>query len=289
VRCEGPHCEARRLIDWPARPEACRLQSRVTIGLIDTAVDRRHPALAGRPIETIELRSSDRRPAEAAHGTAVAALLLGAPGSATPGLLRDARLVAVDAFYRTFFGDERMDVYDLVAALDELVRRRVQLVNFSFAGPPNKLLERSIEAAARRGVVMVAAVGNDGPFAAPRFPAAYAQVIAVTAVDTQAVVYRRAVQGAHVDLAAPGVAVWTARAGSADGRVQSGTSFAAPFVTAAAALAMARAPRAGAVALRRELERGARDLGAPGVDPVFGHGLLQAAALCGATVRRAAR
>jgi subtilisin family serine protease len=95
----------------------------VTIGLIDTAVDRDQTALAGRQIESIALRSADRRPSDPAHGTAVASLLLGAPGSSAPGLLLDARLVAVDSFYRTLLGDERMDVFDLVGAIDELVRR----------------------------------------------------------------------------------------------------------------------------------------------------------------------
>jgi subtilisin family serine protease len=288
ARCDGPHCAARRLIEWPVggdrRLGACPQRARVTIGLIDTAVDRNHPALAGRAIEAIALRSADRRPSDPAHGTAVASLLLGAQGSSAPGLLLDARLIAVDAFYRTLLGDERMDVFDLLAAIDELVRRRVLLINFSFAGPPNKLLERSVLGAARRGVVMVAAVGNDGPQAEPRYPAAYAPVIAVTAVRPDAAVYRRAVRGEHVDLAAPGVDVWTARAGTPGGRVQSGTSFAAPFVTAAAALLMARTPGQSPVALARTLYRATRDLGPPGVDPVYGHGLVQAVAMCGARV-----
>jgi subtilisin family serine protease len=137
---------------------------------------------------------------------------------------------------------------------------------------------------ARRGVLMVAAVGNDGPQAEPRYPAAYAPVIAVTAVQPDAAVYRRAVQGEHVDLAAPGVDVWTARAGTSGGRAQSGTSFAAPFVTATAAMLMARNPGQSQLALTRELYRATRDLGLPGVDPVYGHGLLQAAAVCGARV-----
>jgi hypothetical protein len=281
AECEGPYCAARELVRWPAgaRP-ACPQRSRVTIGMIDTAIARDHPALAGRAIETIELRAEGRRPSDPAHGTAIAALLAGAQASSAPGLLREVRLVAVDAFYRTRFGDERMDAFELVAAIDELVRRRVRLINFSFAGPANKLLERSVQLAARRGVVMVAAVGNDGPHADPRFPAAYAPVIAVTAVQADRAVFRRAVQGEHVDLAAPGVDVWSARAGTGDGRRQSGTSFATPFVTATAALLMSRSPALGAEAVKRELLRTAQDLGAPGVDPVFGYGLVQAAALC---------
>ena len=286
--CDGPHCEARALIGWPLAKGgalACARPARLAIGLIDTRVQRDHPALAGRAIETISVRSDSRRPSSAAHGTAVAALLVGALDSAAPGLLPQARLVAIDAFYRGGLADERMDLFDLVTAIDELVRRKVRLINFSFAGPPNKLLERSVAAAAQRGVVMVAAVGNAGALAEPRYPAAYPGVIAVTAVDAQRNVYRRAVQGEHVTIAAPGVDVWVARADTAGGWEQSGTSYAAPFVTAAAALVLTRAPGTSPAAVRNALQRSARDLGAPGVDTVFGHGLVRTDGLCAGAAR----
>lgn len=287
--CSGPQCEATTLVGWPQAAAACPQRARVTVGVIDTAIDSRHPALVGRPVEVLTLRSGDRRASDAAHGTAVTALLLGARDSSAPGLLRDARIVAVDAFYRAGLADERMDVFDLVAAMDELVRRKVRVINLSFAGPPNKLLERSVAAASARGAVLVAAVGNDGARAEPRYPAAYRAVIAVTAVRADTTIYRRAVQGEHVELAAPGVDIWVARAGSDGGRKQSGTSYAAPFVTAAVALLLARSPGLSAEQIRAELRRSSRDLGAPGVDPVYGHGLLRAGALCGNGVVRSAR
>ena len=82
---------------------------------------------------------------------------------------------------------------------------------------------------------MIAAAGNDGPRAEPAYPAAYDSVIAVTAVDRSGTIYRRAIRGAHVDLAAQGVEVWTA-ASVKGARWKTGTSFAAPYVTAAVAL-----------------------------------------------------
>lgn len=288
--CDGPHCTSTALIAWPARADGrrCSTRARIAIGLIDTAVDRTHPALAGQPLETIELRGADLRPSSAAHGTAVASLLLGAAASSEPGLLRDTRVTAVDAFHRGRLGDERMDAFDLVAAIDTLVRRKVRVLNLSFAGPPNKLLERSVRAADARGVVLVAAVGNDGARSVARYPAGYEPVIAVTAVAPDRSVYRRAVQGGHVDLSAPGVDVWTAKAGAAGGARQTGTSFAAPFVTAAAALLIGRDPSLTPDAVRRALRAGATDLGDPGDDPVFGAGLLNASSLCGPSARKAA-
>ena len=88
----------------------------------------------------------------------------------------------------------------------------------------------------------VAAAGNNGPGAEPSYPAAYPGVIAVTAVDQNLNVYRRATQGAYVDLAAPGVNIWTASL-KGSGALKTGTSDAVPFVSAATSLLLASNPR----------------------------------------------
>lgn len=277
--CQGPHCPARTLIDWPPIPRAC--SGRVAIGLIDTGVDGNHRALRGQDVETLAVRAADRQPSSRTHGTAVASLLVGRPDSVAPGLLPQARLLAVDAFHRAGGGD-RMDAFDLVAAIDLLLGRGVRIINLSFAGLPNSLVETGVQAALRRGVMLVAAAGNDGPRAPPRYPAAYPGVIAVTAVGADLRVYRRAVQGSHIDFAAPGVEVWTADgSGRGDARPSSGTSFAAPYVTAAVALMLSGSPGLRPSAIRGALAGSARDLGAAGFDPVFGYGLVQVGDLCG--------
>ena len=101
----------------------------------------------------------------------------------------------------------------------------------------------------------------------------------MTAVDHNSRIYRRAVRGGHVDFAAPGVDVWTA-ASIRGARTKTGTSFAVPFVTASVALALdGLAIETGAQA-RAALAARATDLGAPGKDETFGHGLVQAGGLC---------
>ncbi len=281
--CDGPHCAARSLIGWPEQalaPLTCGVN--VAIGVIDTGINADHEALASVKIEVhriVEDETLDR--SRAIHGTAVAALLVGAAGSRTPGLLPEAQLVAVDAFHRTG-GDERADVFALVEAMDFLVARGTRVLNLSLAGPANAVLEEAIARLHDAGIVVVAAAGNGGPRAEPAFPAAYSTVIAVTAVDSSGAIYRRAGRGDHIDIAAPGVEVWTA-ASIRGARPKSGTSFAAPFVSAAAALLLAAEPDLTAEDVRHRLKSAARDLGDAGEDPVFGAGLLQASGFCVST------
>ncbi len=280
--CKGPQCGAKQMIAWPGIDSKCR-QAVALLGQIDTAVQQDHQALRGQAIEVVTVRSADRKPSGQAHGTAVASMLIGTVESAVPGLLPNARLIAVDAFHRAGRSEDRMDTFDLVAAIDRLLERRVLVVNLSFAGPANELLERSIKRAHAKGIIFVAAAGNDGPNAKPSFPGAYSEVISVTAVRSDLQVYRRAGRGPHVDFGAPGVDVWAADANGRkghEGRKQSGTSYAAPYVTGMVAMVLAQSPGRAADSVKRTLVASAKDLGAPGLDPVFGHGLVQAHDLC---------
>ncbi len=270
------------LVGWGHTPTC---NQRVTVGMIDTQVDRQHVSLKGQAIETQSMRAADRTASDSAQGTAVASLLVGRMGGPLPGLLPRAKLLAVDAFHQGPRADSRMDAFDFAGALDWLVQRGVKVANLSFSGPHNALIESSIAAAQKRGVVLVAAVGNDGPMAAPRFPAAYSGVIAVTAVRSDLQVFRRAVRGEHLSLSAPGVDVNvadTTQAGNLSATAQrSGTSYAAPFVSAAAALLQANGVgRGGAKAVHQQLIQTSLDLGPSGFDPMFGHGLLQMGRVC---------
>ncbi len=277
--CSGADCPASTLVGWASSPP-CNID--VTIGMIDTGVDTAHESLRGQAIERLSVRSGERSVSGASHGTAIASLLVGRSGSPVAGLLPKARLLAVDAFHSGARQESRMDAFDFVAALDMLVQRGVKVINLSFAGPANRLMQESIERAVRRQVTLVAAVGNDGPMAAARFPAAYPQVLAVTAVRPDLQVFRHAVRGEHVSLAAPGVDLRVADAASPAGtRLESGTSFAVPFVTAAAAVLTSRGTAsARGLSIRSQLERSSLDLGPSGFDPMYGHGLLQMAAIC---------
>lgn len=276
--CNSQACEMASLVEWNFKI-ANRCAAVPEIGLIDTAVDLKHAALKGQTIDLVEIPRNGLPASRPDHGTAIAALLAGRGDSETPGLLPSAKIVAVDAFSFDGTNNDRTDVVSLVQALEALVERRVRIINMSLSGPPNSVLLQAIKAAQAKGILIIAAAGNSGPGAEPSYPAAYDGVIAVTAVDKQRKVYSRATRGPYVDLAAPGVGIRTV---STTGTtvLRSGTSYAVPYITAAAALAQAYDPNVDAMELRARLEQSTQDLGEPGRDTTYGHGLIQMSHLC---------
>ena len=281
--CTGADCPARLMIDWSlpeTRVGTCG--SSIRMGMIDTGINEGHDTFDGAKIDVQRLSPDSFDASRALHGTAVAALLVGAPGTRSPGLVPGAELLAIDAFYRNG-RDERADVFTLIRSLGTLAENGVQVINLSLAGPENSVLAEVVNRLVDdQDIVLVAAVGNSGPRAAPEYPAAYDPVIAVTAVDRDRSIYRRAIQGQHVDLAAPGVNIWTA-ASVSGARWKTGTSFAVPFVSAATAMLRETRPELSAREVEAVLKQSATDLGEPGVDPVFGAGLLNIADLCAGT------
>lgn len=277
AECDHLNCGVLDQIDWPtARSSDC--QTTFEIGVIDTSVNLVHAGLAGAQIDFIRLADADLPASGETHGTAVVALLVGDEARA-PGLLPEARLVAIDIFSREG-GDERADVVHLVQALDLLAERKVRVVNLSLAGPENTVLSDMLAAVEAAGMLVVAAVGNAGPASPAAWPAAADTVLAVTAVDGNDRIYRRAQRGLHVDVAAPGVEIWSAA--SAKGvKPRTGTSYAAPFASAAAAIMMSRDPLMTPAAAIAHLRSLTRDLGVAGADEVFGSGVLLLSDLCG--------
>lgn len=233
-----------------------------TIGMVDTGVDARHLALAAAKIEGRGFAAGGYRPA--AHGLAVASLIAGR--SAAPG----ARLFVADVYGQGPTGGSAEAV---VRALGWMAEVRAPVVNMSLVGPPNRALEAGVAALIRRGIIVVAAVGNDGPAAPPSYPASYPGVVAVTGVDRNGKVLMEAGRALHVDFAAPGEVVAAQPGGQ--GLVR-GTSFAAPQVAGRlAVLAKRGGDPVQALALQ------ARDLGPKGTDKTYGRGLVGAEALAG--------
>jgi len=235
------------------------------IGLIDTGVATNLAYF--KHITLVQRAFNAKDPQPRLHGTAVAHLMAGT---------RKHPARATKIYVADIFGGPRAtsgSSFALIKALDWLAAQGVPVINISLSGPRNPAVASAIGRINRKGHTIVAAAGNDGPAAPPVFPGAYDGVIGVTAVDGANRVYRYANRGAYVDFAARGVAV---AAIDAQGAVRdaTGTSFAAPVIAARLAGELRTPDAAAAQKAIRALEAEARDLGAPGRDPVYGVGLI---------------
>jgi hypothetical protein len=233
----------------------------VRLGIIDTGVDETWGVLRHQVTAHRGFAEGGYTPRE--HGTVVAGI---AASSGAP--LSVADVFGVDANNRLIAPAEA-----ITRAIDWLLADGVKLMNISIEGPDNPVLAYVIQRAVAQGALIVAAAGNSGPAAPPAYPAAYLGVIAVTAVDAQGRVYPRANRGRYISFAAPGVRI-NAGYGKLSAGTVTGTSFAAPQVSAELARRLAQTDDEPPAVLLEQLQREARDLGAPGRDVVFGWGLL---------------
>src|ERR1035437_411223 len=168
---------------------------------------------------------------------------------AAPG----AHILAIRAFDGTGASAEGT-TFNILKGLGWAAAHGARVINMSFAGPPDPALHRSLEAAHKKGIVLVAAAGNAGPKSPPLYPAADPNVIAVTA------------PGAQILVAIP------------DGgyEVSSGTSYSAAEVSGIAALMLERKGDLTPDKARDILLTTAKDLGPKGRDIMFGAGLADA-------------
>lgn len=162
----------------------------VRVAVIDSGIDAANPELAGSIADTFDALSEPMKPHK--HGTGIASLIAG-HGKLT-GAAPGARILAVRAFNPEGAGAQGT-TFDILKGLDWAVAHDARVINMSFAGPSDPALHRSLAAAHRKGVVLVAAAGNGGPQSPPLYPAADANVIAVTATDAGDKLLRQANRG----------------------------------------------------------------------------------------------
>lgn len=236
----------------------------VRVAVIDTAVDETHPALAG-VIAKIHDAMPDTPIVARDHGTSVAGLIAGV--GPFKGMAPGATIYHARAFES---GKSTMNI--ILEAFDWAANEDVRIVNMSFVGPKNELMELACANARARGMILVAAAGNNGPGAPWGYPAAYNGVIAVTATDERDEIMQQANRGPYVFVSAPGVDMVAPIGGGSD--LVTGTSFAAAIVSGAIANLLHESPDRSADWVEQALSQTATDLGKAGRDSDFGYGLV---------------
>ena len=175
------------------------------IAMIDGGVAA-HPSMSRAAIEQKGFAGAA---SATGHGTAVASLLVGDQG-AFKGAARGASLFVADVYGGNPAAGSASTI---VRALGWAASKQPRLVTISLVGPPNRAIERAIAGLGARGIMVVAAVGNDGPAAPPQYPASYDGVVAVTAVDARGKALVEAGRPRHLDFAAPGAGLAAALPG----------------------------------------------------------------------------
>jgi subtilisin family serine protease len=241
----------------------------IRIGLVDSGIERTHPVFQSSHVRVKDCENG-AQPSD--HGTAVAALMIG-QSEHFSGVLPQAELLAADVYCGSPTGGSAARI---AQALGWLAREQAGVINLSLVGPPNLALERIVVQLQQRGHLLVAAVGNDGPAAAPLYPASYPGVVGVTAVDARGRVIPEAAQGPQVKFAAPGHHMVSAARGTSPYRRVRGTSFAAPIVAALLARGLPAPDAARAAKTVESLAREAagQSTGPLLLNPATGYGIV---------------
>lgn len=256
----------------PARASGKEVQARpgaARVGLIDGGVERGHDVFRESAIVPW---GCDGAAHPNAHGTAVAALMVGR-SEHFRGVAPHAALYAADIYCDSGTGGSAARI---AAALGWLAREQVAVINLSLVGPPNRVLERVVAGMVKRGHLLVAAVGNDGPAAPPLYPASYPGVVGVSAVDKHGRPLPEAARGPQVMFAAPGSQMVSAAIGTPPYRTVRGTSFAAPIVAALLSEALSSPAADAAKQALATLARQASGVEAGAISNETGHGVLGA-------------
>jgi subtilisin family serine protease len=245
----------------------------VMIAVIDTAIDGAHPELAGAIAGMFDAVGEGPAPPEQ-HGTEIAGILVA--HSTLKGVAPKAKLLSVRAFRGGGPEPALSTSFQLLKGINWAFSSGAKVMNMSFAGPMDPLLERIIKNATAKGAIFIAAAGNNGPKGAPVYPAAYPEVIAVTATDEKDRLYGKANRGDYVFIAAPGVdIVAPALKGGYD--LSSGTSMAAAHVSGVVALLLERDGKIDGSGARAILAKSARKPDPAAAVEAFGAGIIDAA------------
>ena len=250
----------------------------VRVGILDSGIDLGHADLLNKTKACANAQAAIGLIApgcedDAAHGTHVAGTIsaiannsIGVAGAAPNADL--AVFKGLNAAGVGFYGD-------IIAGIHWLhTTGGARIISMSIGGPQDKALDAELAEAARAGVLLIAAAGNDGDSTA-NYPAFHPDVMSVAATDAANKRASFSNCNSDVEIAAPGVDVWSTAPGNAYAPL-SGTSMATPHVTGVAAMAMWKKGLTGPQT-RSLLTSTAVDLGAAGRDTCFGYGLVNLA------------
>jgi hypothetical protein len=250
--------------------------SSVVVAVLDSGVNMNQPDLAGRLLPGYDFVDGTASVTDDfGHGTAVCGTVAadGNNGLGVAGVAFGCSVMPVKVMDSSGFA-----AYSTIASgIKYAVDNGARVINLSIAGSDQSAtLQQAIDYAWSNNVVVVAAAGN-GSTNTPMYPAACNHVLGVSATANNDALAYFSSYGSYVQISAPGTMIWTTESdlNHPYGAWQ-GTSFASPIVAGVAALAISANPTLSNDQVVSLLEQSADDLGAPGYDPYFGYGRVNA-------------
>ncbi|MBI2933694.1 MAG: S8 family serine peptidase [Planctomycetes bacterium] len=283
-------------IDAPAAWDLGTGSAQVVVAVIDTGIDYRHPDLTANvwvnsdeipgnnvdddgngyvdDIHGYDFFNRDSDPLDDHfHGTHVSGTIggVGNNGVGVAGVCWTVRLMGL----KFLGGGGSGDTGGAISAIQYAINNGAHVMSNSWGGGAySQALQDAITAAYDAGIVFVAAAGNSNTDL-PMYPAACDHVITVSAVDHNDMKASFSNYGLNIDVAAPGVNVFSTKLSNTYGAA-SGTSMACPHVSGLAALLKSRNAMLTVDQVESVLKASADDRGDPGWDTIYGAGRINA-------------
>ena len=243
--------------------------SGVKVAVIDTGIQLNHPDLSGNILTGYDFVNNDSSANDDnGHGTHVAGIVASTMnGSGNVGASYSAKLIPIKVLNESGYGY----LSDVAKGIYYATDNGARVINLSLGTPyDSDVMRRAVTYASNKGVLIVAAAGNES--GAPcSYPAAYSSVVCVVATTQDNKLASFSNIGG--ELAAPGVSNYSTYINSSYAKL-SGTSMASPHVAGSAALLMSVCTDCTTSQIRDILRSTAIDLGAEGKDIIFGYGLV---------------
>ena len=250
----------------------------VTVAVIDSGIDLDHELFDGRIVAGYDFIDDDAEPDDTyMHGSHVAGVIVN-------NTLDNVKIMPLRAGVGNILTESA-----IYASIEYAIAHGANVINMSLGTTygsrenwtHDSIEQQAIRDAERAGIVLVGAHGNDSLDTANVFPSSDDAVISVSAIDNAGTLASFSNYGDPIDLCAPGVNIYSS---VLDGNYenQSGTSMAAPFVSAASALLLSTNASMSSANVRSVLQSSADDLGPKGWDKWFGYGCVSLYKLVGA-------
>lgn len=263
-----------KLLNLPAAQKLAG-KNKVSVAVIDTGIDKNHPELKNKIKSSYNAINPINAPMADNHGTHVAGIIAGEKNNGVGGygINPQSDLISIDVFNRDFFTTD----YTVAEGILQAIKKKVKVINMSLGSYySSPIMEAAVEKARKAGIVMVAAAGNEGGDY-PQYPASYAGVISVGAVDKNKTLTEYSSYGVSTDLVAPGDNIYAPTYSlekKSTFEALSGTSMATPMVTGTVSLLLSKYPSLNAAQVEYILKKTATDLGAKGFDAKYGYGMV---------------